>query len=68
MSPLPRSGSALPLSDGVRAAPSTVWLFLDRRGITFQKKSAHASEQQRPDVLRRRIACSTVSSTSIPRD
>lgn len=40
---------------GVRAAPSTVWLFLDRRGVTF-KKTAHASEQQRPDVLRRRIA------------
>ena len=23
---------------GVRAAPSTVWLFLDRRGITFKKR------------------------------
>lgn len=22
---------------GVRAAPSTVWLFLDRRGVTFKK-------------------------------
>lgn len=25
---------------GVRAAPSTVWLFLDRRGITFKKDGA----------------------------
>ena len=56
MSPLPRSGERLAVERGVRAAPSTVWLFLDRRGITFKKKSAHASEQQRPDVLRRRIA------------
>jgi transposase len=23
---------------GVRAAPSTVWLFIDRRGITFKKR------------------------------
>ena len=49
-------GERLAVERGVRAAPSTVWLFLDRRGITFKKKSAHASEQQRPDVLRRRIA------------
>ncbi|WP_353646998.1 IS630 family transposase [Mesorhizobium sp. WSM2240] len=48
-------GERLAAELGVRAAPSTVWLFLDRRGITF-KKTAHASEQQRPDVLRRRIA------------
>lgn len=39
----------------MQAAPSTVWLFLDRRGITF-KKTAHACEQQRPDVQHRRIA------------
>ncbi|MEG4641689.1 IS630 family transposase, partial [Paracoccus sp. APAP_BH8] len=53
-------GERLAGERGVRVAPSTVWLFLDRRGITFkkdgQKKTAHASEQQRPDVLRRRIA------------
>ncbi|WP_418024134.1 IS630 family transposase [Paracoccus sp. TD-10] len=53
-------GERLAGERGVRVAPSTVWLFLDRRGITSkkdgQKKTAHASEQQRPDVLRRRIA------------
>lgn len=48
-------GERLAAERGVRAAPSTVWLFLDRRGITY-KKTAHASEQQRADVLRRRIA------------
>ena len=40
---------------GVRVSQSTVWRFFHRRGITF-KKTAHASEQQRPDVLRRRRA------------
>ncbi len=40
---------------GLRVAPSTVWRLLDRHGMTF-KKTAHASEQQRPDVLARRQA------------
>ena len=40
---------------GLRVSQSTVWRFFHRRGITF-KKSAHASEQQRPDVLQRRRA------------
>ena len=40
---------------GLRVSQSTVWRFFHRRGITF-KKTAHASEQQRPDVLRRRRA------------
>ncbi len=40
---------------GLRVALSTVWRLLDRHGMTF-KKTAHASEQQRPDVLRRRRA------------
>ena len=40
---------------GVRVSQSAVWRFFHRRGITF-KKTAHASEQQRPDVLRRRRA------------
>jgi len=38
---------------GLRVAPSTIWCWLDRRAITF-KKTAHASEQQRPDVRRKR--------------
>jgi transposase len=40
---------------GQRFAPSTIWRFLDRRGLTF-KKTAHASEQARPDVAARREA------------
>ncbi len=47
-------GERLAAERGVRAASSTVRLYLDRRGITFQKKTAHAAEQQRPNVLRRR--------------
>ena len=34
---------------GASFAPSSVWRFLDRHAITF-KKSAHAAEQDRPDV------------------
>ena len=40
---------------GVRVSQSTVWRFFHRRGNTFNK-TAHASEQQRPDVLQRRRA------------
>ena len=40
---------------GLRVSQSVVWRFFHRRGITF-KKTAHASEQQRADVLRRRRA------------
>lgn len=36
-------------------APSTIWRFLDRHSMTL-KKTAHASEQDRPDVLARRRA------------
>jgi len=38
----------------VRASTGTIWTFLDRCRLTFKKKSAHASEQERPDVLKRR--------------
>jgi transposase len=40
---------------GASFAPSTVWRFLDRHDLTF-KKTAHASEQERPDVAARRQA------------
>jgi hypothetical protein len=36
---------------GIRAAPSTVWHFFRKRAITFKKKTAHAAEQEREDVL-----------------
>jgi hypothetical protein len=39
---------------GVRANTGTIWTFLDRCRLTFKTKSAHASEQERPDVLKRR--------------
>ncbi|WP_156941687.1 hypothetical protein [Mesorhizobium sp. WSM2561] len=48
-------GERLAAERGVRVVPFTVWLFLDRHGITF-KKTAHAAEKQRPDVLCRRSA------------
>ncbi len=40
---------------GARFAPSSVWRFLDRHGMTF-KKTAHAAEQERPDVVAKRAA------------
>ncbi|UWU67873.1 IS630 family transposase [Bradyrhizobium sp. NC92] len=40
---------------GASFAPSSIWRFLDRHGITF-KKSAHAAEQDRPDVAAARQA------------
>jgi len=33
---------------------SVLWRFFDRHGITFKKKTAHAEEQQRADVLTQR--------------
>ncbi|MFA6205265.1 MAG: IS630 family transposase [Methylocystis sp.] len=41
---------------GVKASRATLWTFLDRCGLTFKKKTAHASEQDRPDVKARREA------------
>ena len=39
---------------GEKVSPSMIWRFFDRHDITLKKKSAHASEQDRPDVRRRR--------------
>ncbi|WP_174285326.1 IS630 family transposase [Sphingomonas bacterium] len=39
---------------GTQVALGTIWRFFDRRGITRKKKTAHASEQDRPDILKRR--------------
>jgi transposase len=41
---------------GVRASVSTIWGLLDGAKQTFKKKSVHASEQDRPDVLEKREA------------
>lgn len=43
---------------GERFAPSTIWRFLDRNAQTF-KKTAHAREQERPDVAAGRLAWRT---------
>lgn len=40
---------------GIQASVAAVWRFFDRHGIT-RKKSLHASEQDRPDILSRRWA------------
>ncbi|MCH7555323.1 MAG: IS630 family transposase [Proteobacteria bacterium] len=40
----------------VSVCPATVWYFFERRGISFKKKTAHAAEQERPDVVLRRQA------------
>ncbi len=39
---------------GVKASVGTIWTFLDRCRLTFKKKTVHASEQDRPDVLKQR--------------
>ena len=39
---------------GVKASVGTIWTFLDRCKLSFKKKTAHASEQDRPDVLKQR--------------
>ncbi len=56
----------LAVEHGVRVVPSTVWVFLDRRGVTFKKR------QRMPASSSARMSCaaggpgSTVSSTSSP--
>ena len=39
--------------DGVAAGITTIWRFFRRHRIT-RKKTAHAAEQDRPDILKRR--------------
>lgn len=60
-------GERLAAERGVRAAPSTIWLFLDRRGITFKKR-----RRTRPSSSARTSCAaaepgSTANSTSSPR-
>lgn len=60
-------GERLAAEHGVRTAPSTVWLFLDRRGITFKKR-----RRTRPSSSARTSCAaaepgSTANSISIPR-
>jgi transposase len=39
---------------GVSASTGTIWTFLDRCDLTVKKKSAYATEQDRPDVVEER--------------
>jgi len=39
---------------GERFSVSVLWRFFDRHELTFKTKTAHAAEQQRPDVLEAR--------------
>jgi len=49
---------------GVAVSSTSIWRLFGRRGRTL-KKSAHANEQSRSDVLKRIRTGSTASSTSI---
>ena len=60
-------GERLAAERGVRAAPSTVWLFLDRRGITFKKRRRTPPSSSDPMSCAAASPGSTASSTSIPR-
>ncbi|NNF73313.1 MAG: IS630 family transposase [Rhodobacteraceae bacterium] len=40
---------------GITASTSSLWRFFRRHGITPEKKTGHAVEQDRPDVLKRRL-------------
>ena len=39
---------------GERFSSSVIWRFFDRHEITFKKETAHAKEQERPDILKQR--------------
>ena len=60
-------GERLAAERGVRAAPSTVWLFLDRRGITFKKRRRTPQNSSAPTSRRAAAPGSTVNSTLTPR-
>ena len=51
---------------GERFSSSVLWRFFDASRRDAQKKSAHAAEQQRPDVLKRRLDGLRASPISIP--
>ncbi|CAG1013334.1 hypothetical protein RHIZO_04477 [Rhizobiaceae bacterium] len=60
-------GERLAAERGVRAAPSTVWLFLDRRGITFKKRRHTPQNSSVPMSGAAALPGSTARSTSTPR-
>lgn len=60
-------GERLAAERGVRAAPSTIWLFLDRRGITFKKRRRTPPSSSAPMSCAAAEPGSTASSISTPR-
>jgi Transposase and inactivated derivatives len=60
-------GERLAAERGVQAAPSTVWLFLKRRGITFKKRRRMPQSSSAPMSCAVASPGSTISSISIPR-
>jgi transposase len=60
-------GERLATERGVRAVPSTVWLFLDRRGITFKKRLRMPPSSSAPMSCAAAGPGSTTSSISIPK-
>lgn len=60
-------GEHLAAERGVRAVPSTVWLFLDRRGITFKKRQRMRQNSSVPMSCAAAEPGSMANSTSTPR-
>jgi len=60
-------GERLAAERGVRVAASTVWLFLDRRGITFKKRRRTPQSSNAPMSCAAAGPGSTDSPISIPR-
>jgi transposase len=60
-------GECLAGERGMRTAPSTVWLFLDRRGITFKKRRRTPQSSSVPMSCAAASPGSTANSTSTPR-
>jgi len=60
-------GKRLVAERGVRAAPSTVWLLLDRRGITFKKRRRMPPNSSVPMSCAAASPGLTANSTSTPR-
>jgi hypothetical protein len=44
----------IPILGAYEPERATIWTFLDRCCLSFKKKTAHASEQDCPDALKRR--------------
>jgi transposase len=59
-------GNELAQQRGVTACPSTIWMFFDRRGITFKKRPRTPPSSSAPTSNRPGRPGSTVSPSSIP--